>query len=240
MKTNRINIIAALAAFSLAPLSASAQAQDAPATQAQSAHSLLYAAMESGIDQEQVLSVTAEVVAVQVLASLPPEVLLNNPSVHGELVAALRSPLRQYSERIREEYRPRMVGVIANVMTAEESSSLAEFYSSELGQRVLRSASSNLSVDNMVEDGASDMTVGSEAVEQDMMETGLRAFGALSEEDQADFMRISLTTPGFAKMPALQQQIAPVRAEMESTPPTAEEAAAIQAAVVGVLQQYAP
>jgi len=136
---------------------------------------------------------------------------------------------------VTAEYRPRMIAAIAEVFTADEADVLAEFYSSDLGRRALSAASSNLSVDAMTADGMEDMRVEAASVERDIAETGMRAFGAMSQADRAELMRVTLSNPAFLKMPQMQQRIAQVRAEMESAPLTAEETAMIQQAVASVL-----
>jgi len=87
----------------------------------------------------------------------------------------------------------------------------------------------------MTADGMEDMRVEAASVERDIAETGMRAFGAMSQADRAELMRVTLSNPAFLKMPQMQQRIAQVRAEMESAPLTAEETAMIQQAVASVL-----
>lgn len=232
----RTAALAALAALSLNPLPA--QAQDtAAAQQEESAHARLFVAMESGLDQEEMLVMSTGVVADQIIATLPAYMTEGRQNLKPELAAALLEPMRLYSKRVSAEFRPRMIATIAGVFTADEADELARFYTSALGRRALAAASSNMSVEAMAADGIVDMRVEAESVERDIAETGMRAFGAMSTADRAELMRITLSNPAFAKMPLLQQRIAPVRAEMESSPPTPEEAAAIQRAMMSVFAE---
>ncbi len=231
--------LAALAAAMLSPLAAQAQDTAIQLGEVSEAHTRLHQVMESGVDQDQVLTMSTNVVAQQIIATLPADMTEGNDTMQAELAVALKEPMRAYSTRIAAEYKPRMIAAMASVLTADEADSMADFYSSELGQRALAASSANLSVDAMAADGMDDMKVNAESVERDLMETGVRAFGALSQADRAELMRVTLSNPAFLKMPDLQRAISPVRAEMESSPPTVDEAQAIQQAVVSVVSKYA-
>lgn len=234
LRRTLFHTLAGLAAFTLAPMAAQAQ-EDAAVQQATSAHERLFATMENGLDREEMLVMTTGVVATQIIATLPADMTAGKPDLQQRLAQALLPAMRVYSGRVTAEYRPRMIAAIAEVFTADEADVLAEFYSSDLGRRALSAASSNLSVDAMTADGMDDMRVEAASVERDIAETGMRAFGAMSQADRAELMRVTLSNPAFLKMPQMQQRIAQVRAEMESAPLTAEETAMIQQAVASVL-----
>ena len=228
--------LAALAPALLAPAAAFAQ----PATEVvqSSPYSQLYAAMEAGIDHDQVLDNTVNATVLQMAQADPAIRDLEKayPGTVRAMVAAIRPVIAAYSERVRLEYRPRMIAAVSEVMSAEEATALAGFYGSPLGQRLMRQVSGSIAVSNVAGEFIEGEQVSADAVARDLMETGRRSLEQLSAADQAELMRQALATPGFDKLVLLQQRVAPIRAEMENAPPTADEEAAVIAAVERVVR----
>ena len=234
-------LVALLGAAMLQPALAAAPALAQAEDPAVSPHAALLDAMQSGIDQEASLdTMLAQVAAAMVngnpeLAALEEE----HPGMIGAMVLNLRPVLRSNSDRVTAVFRPRLVAEIAAVMSEEESTALAGFYNSDLGRRVTRVASQNMSVANASEAAIAGETVSAEDVGADLARTTAQTMEALSLADRTELMAQSLATPGFLKMPQLMQQVAAIRAEMESAPPTADEQQAIVAAVQQTVAQFA-
>lgn len=231
MKRFAALLLATLAATLLAP--AAIVAQPAAEVARSDPYSQLYAAMEAGVDQQQVLDTMVNATALQMAQADPAIRDLEKayPGTLRAMVAAMRPVIAGYSERVRLEYRPRMIEAIGDVLSAEEAEALAGFYSSPVGQRILQVASTSYSVSNVTEQHIDGEQVSAAAVARDMQETARRGVARMSAADLAELGRVTMTMPGFDKLPLMQQRIAPIRAEMENAPPTAEEEAAIIAAV---------
>ncbi len=232
-------LFAALAAAMLC--SPASHAQPIPnALPAPESYSDFYAALEAGVDQQLVLDTTLSQLATQMVQGDPMlrELEKNAPGVVQALMDAMRPGLFEYSERIRLEYRPRIIAEIRQVLTAREAMAMSAFYRSPLGLRTLQSASTNFSITNAGQQAIDGVDVTSQAINSDISETAQRGYASLSAEDRAELDRVVLTTPGFHKLPIVMQRIGPIRAEMENAQPTAGETAAIEAALLTVVQQY--
>ena len=235
-------LLAALPAALLAPAAALAQpaAPSAVEEPQSDAFSQLYAAMESGIDQGQVLDNMVNATVLQMAQADPAirDMEKSYPGVVRALVAGIRPHIAAYSERVRIETRPRMVAAIAEVMTVEEATALAAFYRSPMGQRLMQLATSNIAVSNVAGEFIDGEQVSAEAVARDLEETGRRGLAQMSPAEQAELVRVALATPGFDKLQLLQTRVAPIRAAMENAPPTAAEEAAIIGAVEVVIREF--
>jgi len=231
-------LLAALAAALLAPAALVAQ----PVAEAAQTdpHSQLYAAMEAGVDQQQMLDTMVHAIALQMAQADPAIRDLEKayPGTLRAMVAAMRPVIAAYSERVRLEYRPRMIEAIGDVLSDEEAEALSRFYGSPLGLRVMQLVSSNFSVSNVSDAFIDEQPVSAEAVERDLEETGRRGMAQLTPEELEALGRVALATPGFDKLQLLQARVAPIRAEMENAPPTPEEEAAIVAAVEVVIREF--
>jgi len=219
--------LAAIAALAINPVPLAAQETAQPASN--EAHAQLYDAMRAGIDDDVMMDTMLEALAQQFVAGSPQIAAMeaDNPGIFQRLIDNMRPTLMSYSQRVTNAYRPRMIEAIPSVMTDLESRALARFYASDLGLRLTASASRNMAVENVGNAVIADEQVSAEDVDRDLTATGRRAAAALSEADLIQIAAISVATPGFDKLPLLQQRMAPLRAEMENAPLTQEEEAAI-------------
>jgi hypothetical protein len=235
-----------LAIFVSTALPAGVLARDSSATQTSATqtqadpHAALIVAMETGLDQgliqENALNTVVELIAA------------NNPifqgaeAGHAGVTAALRDAIRPtffaYSARVTQLYRPRMLDEVRAVFTPEEATALTGFYTSAIGQRMMQLMSGNMRSETVANDFIADGQVTADSVNRDVNAAAMRSIGQLSERDRAAMIREALSTPGYTKLPMLQERIAPIRAEMEATPMNGEESSALLTAMQRVAQEY--
>lgn len=98
-----------------------AYAQEAVAPVEQDAHAALFDAMESGVDRDQVMEIALDAVVGQMLQAQPEFRAMEEqkPGFLAAMKHALRGPMRQYSNRLQIEYRPRMIAVAREIFTNE-------------------------------------------------------------------------------------------------------------------------
>ena len=217
-------------------------ADDAPAADLEgTAYARLYDAIDAAMDQQASVDSMLNSVAGQMVRNDPGlrDLEKDNPGVVAALMNELRPIIYAYSERVRLLYRPRMLALVADVMTEEEADSVAGFYSSDAGRRLMNLASQNTTAAAVANDYLEGQPPSAESVSQDLEATSRAAVAALTPEERMELTRLAMATPGFFKMSIISRRVAPIRAEMEATPPTPEEMDAIVAAVGRVLDQFA-
>jgi hypothetical protein len=234
-----IAILLAIFVSTALPSEVLAQASSATQTQADP-HAALIVAMETGLDQGLIQENTLNTV-IDLIAA-------NNPIFQGAeadragVTAALRDAIRPtffaYSARVTQLYRPRMLDEVRAVFTPEEATALTGFYTSAIGQRMMQLMSGNMRSETVANDYIADGQVTADSVNRDVNAAAIRSMGQLSERDRAAMVREALSTPGYTKLPLLQERIAPIRAEMEATPMNGEECSALLTAMQRVAQEY--
>jgi hypothetical protein len=233
MKLFRTLFAALAAVLALAFVAAPAAAQDDPWDR-------LYSALEAGVDQQLAMDAMLGSVARSILRSDPTwrDLEKGNRGLLMAMTEAIRPTMLVYSERVRLQYRPRIVAAMRQVLSAEEATSVADFYASDLGRRVLQATVSNLGAEAIMDEALSGGEVSADAVGRDMRASGQRGFATLTEAEQAEVIRRALTVPGLAKMGQMMQVVAPIRAEMENAPLTRSEERAFAAAIESVARSY--
>ncbi len=229
---------AVLAAPAVPSLPALAQAETSSPAE-QDAHSDLYRAMEAGINQQQLINRMVDVIVEQMVNTEPTTILIEdeNPGFLKAMRDAMRPAVFRYSERVRLQYRPQMIDLLRDHLTGDEAASLAGFYNSDLGQRLQAAASGNFSSEQTL---ASEGEVTEEAISRDLAVSSARTFTALTAEDRAELIRQASAMPAFAKLAAVQQEIAPIRVRMENEPMLPQEEAALVGAIEAVFEAYVP
>jgi len=239
----RFRLVAAFACASApaALLTTPLAAQEAPTPEeAQAIYADTYDAINEGVDNEAGLDSTMKVVRRE-FASVPAIAAADamSPGLIDEIMTELRPVFGDYQERVRVLYRPRMIAVIAGGLTPSEAGDVADFYRSELGRRILDSASRNYSPDATL-DGISeleeedDFEATRQDVETDLRNASAAAMKELRDEDFATFARLAIEKPALLKLNTISPQIVSLRAEMENEQPNAQEEARIQTVVESV------
>ncbi|MEL6737720.1 MAG: DUF2059 domain-containing protein [Pseudomonadota bacterium] len=199
--------------------------------------------MIEGVDTEAALDATMIVVRRE-FASVPEIAAANamSPGLIDEMMTEMRPLMRDYQERVRVLYRPRMIAILADGLTPAEASDVAAFYRSELGRRILGGVSRNFSPDATLDSVSEleedeDFEATREDVETDLLNASAASMQELRDEDFATLARLAAEKPALLKLNAIMPQIVSMRAEMENEQTTSEEDARLQSAIEGVFER---
>lgn len=181
----------------------------------------LYEAMQQSVDEDVVmegaLSAMRREFSVDPAFSVMEAV---SPGFIDEVTEGMRPILTAHSKRLQEVYAPRMVAVFAQHLTPEEASIAADFYRSDIGRRLMKTASSNYTLDATMSDLSADRDVTQAEVNQDLDSAVAATMNQLSPEDMAEIGRTFLANPALLKMNAVQGDIRALRLAMENEPLT--------------------
>lgn len=203
-------------------------------------HSQLYDTLEAGLDQSVVIDRAIDATVEQLAKTNPAlrQAEAKAPGMIRAMADEMRPTLSAYAERVRQQYRPRMVAAVREVLDEREAAALSSFYGSPLGRRVLAAVSGNFAISNVSGEMLQGKPASTESVRRDLAETVKQGLAALSAEDREEVAKQVLTTPGLVKMATLNQRIIAIRAEMERTPPNNQEMAAVVDAARRVARRY--
>lgn len=199
------------------------------------AYSDLYAAMQEGLDSKQIIESS--------LAALGREFAANpdfasaeavSPGLIAEVIEGLRPILNSQSERITVLYRPSTLGLFARHLTPDEAHSIAAFYRSDLGRKLMGGLSQSYSPDNTLSTIQTDTPVTRDQVQADISAATSKVMGQMSSDDLAEMGRMALANPALFKLEKVSSGVQVLRTQMENEPLTAEEDAAVLAVVEDV------
>lgn len=244
--------LAAAFALALIPSAGSAAPPNQPPATAAAeaapldpAYEALIGAMEAGVDQQAaydglLTSVAREYAKVPEFAQIEAA----KPGFIDAVIAAIRPTMIAYSERVRADYRPAMLAVLARHLTPSEARDVTEVYLSPAGRKVIAGVSRKASADSVLSGIGTAFAEGREAdvyevtraqVEADIRRTTGAVLSELTPEDFAEFARIAKEKPAILKMQAIRPDITALRTRMENEQPNAEESAKLEEAVVAVV-----
>lgn len=234
---------ALLTAALLAPIPGHAQSTPPPIIVID-AHTDLFDAINAGVDQEQMLDTMIRQVAAQIVVSLPEgaQMEAQAPGLLLELMLALRPVLRDYQDRIRQQYNPQIIAEMRQVFTSAEAAQLAEFYRSDLGLRAMSSFTSNVSLDQSIDLALGKQDVTADALAADAAVSVNRTVGAMissaTPEELEAMATLPQRLPAIMRMPELHQRTLPIRTAMENEPPTPAEQQAIEQGIAEAFAKY--
>lgn len=228
-------------AFALtAPLATHIAAQESSPTTL-SAHERVYDAIDGGADRKVLHDRLVEAIKQTFAKEATFQALeAQSPGLINDIGDAIRPVLIRYSERVRLEYRPRMVAVIASAVNEQEAIQLAEFYESDIGRRLILGVSENYSASNVLDNATLDSPVTAEQVEADTRATTNAALADLSDAERQELIETAIRNPAFVKLRQIGPQMAALRAEMEEAPMTGSEEKQMEAAMGAVLSKRFP
>lgn len=225
----------------LAPI-ASAAAQTEPVAEAatppditEAVYGDLYAAMQEGLDQRQILESS--------LTALNREFAVNadfasaeavSPGLIAEVIDGMRPILEGQSERMMARYRPATLSLFARYLTPDEARMIADFYRSDIGRKLMGGLSQSFSPDATLSSIQTETPVTSEQVQTDINMATSKVIGAMTEEELMEIGRIAIANPALLKLNSISTGVQELRAQMENEPLTAEEQAAVLAVVEDV------
>lgn len=196
------------------------------------AHEDLYSAMEEGVDQglmkEQVLGTVITAFKQEI-----PEIALIEDAQPG-FIEKLRTDLRpimsDYSDRVKLEYRPKMVAALRAMLTPDEAREVAAFYRSPLGKKLLAGASQNYDLDDTASKALRnpDADIQSETLETDFRRMGVQAYLGLTPAERKQMGTVPAQYPALMKFVADQSGIMAIRVQMENEPLNSDEDARLE------------
>ncbi|QZD90351.1 DUF2059 domain-containing protein [Qipengyuania aurantiaca] len=231
--TRLISLLAPLAFATGLASAANAQEAEAVASASEtSSYDALLDSMLDGLDREQLIDnqlrvaksfweADANVVAMEA----------QHPGLMDAMVRAMRPILIRVDAELQNEYRDDFVAAIAATVTAEEASTIAQFYSSDLGVKMLSGISATYdgkeSIAKTLESGAPT----NETFDRDTAVTTNHVVQTLSAEEQQELVAQFTSKPALQKLPAIQQAMRPIRIQMERAGMAPERQRVIQEAV---------
>lgn len=234
----------AVAVLTLGPVAlltapAAALAQSAPATDP--VYADLIAAIEQTVDQEQVI--TTALGALERQFATTPEFAAADaasPGLIAEVAEGLRPILTQQNRRVQSQYRPEMIALFAQSMTPDEARSVAAFYRSNLGRKLVGNVAGAYTPDATLSGIQSDVPITADQVRSDINAAVASGISKLTAEELAEMGQMALANPALLKLQQINPDIQLIRVKMENEPLTAEENAAVAAVVEGVFQRRFP
>jgi hypothetical protein len=206
------------------------------------------AAMLEAVDQEAAYDGIAASIARE-YASVPEIARLEaiKPGLIKAIVAGLRPVMLSYGNRVRSDYRPKMAALLARYFTPDEARDVAAFYRSPVGRKLMGNVSRSITADATVSGIGSaisegkepgDIKVGSDQIAADAAKATGAALGQLTQDDLKALDRMAREKPALLKLNLVAAELLPLRTAMENEPPTADEIAQIQEAVVTAMTRH--
>jgi hypothetical protein len=240
----RFRPLAAALAFALAPVAVVAPATPALAQAGEAsdpAYGDLYDAMEASVDQGLMVDKALVVLGREFAASEEFRISeAESPGLIQEMLDNLRPIFVSQSERVRKLYRPTTLALLARHLKPEEATSIAAFYRSDLGRRLMGGMVQNYSPDATLSNLETQAPVTAEQVQQDISNATNAAISAMSQEDMMELGKLAMAKPELLKLSLIGKGVQELRAQMENEPLTAEEDAAIVAVVEDVFNRRFP
>lgn len=219
-----------IAILLLAPSAGAAHAQPAPAQSTQAttqidAYADLYNSINEGVDNERVIDQISATIAQQLATADPALVEMEAafPGYAAALTRAIRPAFARYSNRVREEYRPKMIAAFVEVMTPGEARDAAELYRSPLGRKMLGGVVANYDAKATVASGLKDDDIGGEAIAADQRATVRKTIAQFTQEELAELDLFARTRPGLRKLGLIGAKTTALRVAMENEPMTGSE-----------------
>lgn len=233
--------LAAVALAALAGLAAPAAAQGVPPMQkaieqppaapeavnsdpADPAFADLLNAIEATVDQDKMIDNGLAAVKRQFAAD--PNLAAAesaSPGLIDEIAESLRPVIKQQNQRVSALYRPEMIAAIARYLTPAEASSVAAFYRSDIGKRLMSNVVANYDFDSTLATMMADKPVTADQVRSDINSAVNQGVAQMDQKDLLEMGRQAMANPALMKLQRVNPAIQLVRVKMENEPLTAEE-----------------
>jgi hypothetical protein len=229
---------ALLTLLPVAAITPSGPAFAASAAAADPAYADLIAAIEESVDQDVVID-NALTALRREFAETPEFAAAEaaSPGVIAEVVAGMRPILVEQNERVTALYRPEMVALLANRLTPEEATSIAAFYRSASGRKLIGNVASAYSPDATLSNIESDGPITADQVGKDINSAVNSAIEELSEEERRKMTAEALNHPALFKLLPINPGIQAIRVKMENEPLTPSEEAAVVALIESIFDR---
>lgn len=150
-----------------------------------------------------------------------------SPGLIDEIIAGMRPVIDRHNARVSAAYRPRMAAVTANYLTPEEAVSVAAFYRSDIGRKLMGGVIANYDMDQSIASAMKDQNVSEADVQADIMNAVGKGMQSMSADDMAAMAKMTLENPALAKLTLIGPPMQRLRTQMENEPLLPEDDAAI-------------
>ena len=219
----------------------SAMAQDAATVPlAGDVYDRLFAVLND--DPDQLAARALSRVTVDLMVREAPELRVieeEQPGFLAELAKAMQPLFISFSDRVSRQHGPALVAQFRSTLSEADAAAIVEFYSSPLGQRVVRTTLRNQTVEMTSEEIWSDEAFTEADTERDMAATRDATLAALSPADVEEVERYMRQNPrvldGIRRMRPLMITF---RTAMDNEPFTPADDAALSAALEEVFARF--
>jgi hypothetical protein len=224
-------------ALMAAPSAAQAQSEAAP----DPAYGDLISAIEGTVDQDQMINGAVNALKRQ-FASTPEFAAADaaSPGLIDEVATGLRPILYQQNRRVQMLFRPEMIALFARNLTPAEARSIADFYRSDLGRKLVGNVAQAYTPDATLSGLKDETPVTADQVREDISSAVVSGIGQLSPDELRQMGEMAIANPALLKLQQVNPAIQQIRVKMENEPLTAEENAAVVAVVEGVFTKRFP
>jgi hypothetical protein len=133
-----------------------------------------------------------------------------------------------------------MVAAIAKYLTPEEATSVAAFYRSDIGRKLMGNVVANYSFDSTLATMIDEKPVTADQVRTDINNAVNQGVAQMDQQDLLAMGKQAMESPALLKLQRVNPVIQQVRVKMENAPLTDEENAAIIAVVEAVFARRFP
>jgi hypothetical protein len=201
----------------------------------------LIAAIESTVDMDALLTnglgaVKRQFQADPNLAAAESE----SPGLIDEIIAGMRPVVEKHNARVSAVYRPRMAALTADYLTPEEAASVAAFYRSDLGRKLMGGVFANYDMDKTVATAMQDKPVTEAEVQADILSAVGKGMQTMDAKDMVAMAKMSQENPALLKLAVIGPPMQRLRTQMENEPLLPEDDAAILKVVETVFAKRFP
>ena len=157
-----------------------------------------------------------------------------SPGILDEILTTMRPVLERQNKRVTAQYRPLMAAAMADYLTPAEAGSVAAFYRSDIGRRLMGNVVKNFDMDQTMAKAVSEAPVTEADVNADIVNAVTKGMQGMDAADMAEMGKQAMANPALLKLQRINPQIQRLRAQMENEPLTPEEDAAIGAAIESI------
>lgn len=205
------------------------------------AYADVIAAIESTVDMNALIANAMGAVKRQMLAD--PNLAIAeqmSPGLVDEILAGMRPVIDRHNTRVTAAYRPRMAALTADYLTPEEAVTVAAFYRSDVGRKLMGGVASGLDFDRTIAGAMQDQQVSEADVQADIMSAVGKGMQSLDASDMATMGKMAQESPALLKLTLIAGPMQRLRTQMENEPLLPEDDAEILKVVEAVFAKRFP
>lgn len=163
-----------------------------------------------------------------------------SPGLLDEIIASMRPVMERQNKRVTALYRPQMAAALADYLTPDEAGSVAAFYRSDIGRKLMGNVVKNFDMDQTMAKAMTETPVSESDVRADITNAVAKGMEQMGTDDLEEMGRQAIANPALLKLQQINPQIQRLRTQMENEPLTPEEDAAIDAKIERVFAKRFP